>query len=490
MKVLLINPDSSLRQDSFQLKKFVTPVPPLSLAYLAAILERDHMSVTVLDQVANEWSNQSIVDRVNEEAPQLIGISCLTPVMNNVQHLVGKIRRQSPDTPIVLGNTHATVFAEELLEHNLADIIIPGEGEMGLLEVARAIRDGESLDQIKGIAYRRGKEIHHNPAREPLKDLDELPLPAWHLFELKNYEKCPMLCLDDKSTLSIQASRGCYYRCTFCSQDQIFKKFRHRRVERVIDEMVYFYERLDVTRFVFIDANFPFTRDYGRRFCEEFTRRGLHRKIKWVVETRPDMVDPELLRIMKAAGLHLIMYGFEVGNQRILDSLEKKFTLEQARQAMKDTRAAGIYTLGLFMLGLPGETMETCLQTIQFAKELDCDMAKFNLAVPLPGSRFYDDHREDLKITNPEKFTSWYDWAPFAGDLLYVPEGMNDQELKSLQRRAMFEFYARPGLVLRHLFNRTISLKNMVYGTHVLTSSLLKTALNPLHLRDKLHALK
>jgi len=480
--VLLINPDSTLRQGSFQLKKFVTPVPPLGLAYLAAVLERDGFTVEILDQVASEMTNQELLERTARAAPGLIGISCLTPVMNSVQRLVKGLRQQTPRAPIVLGNTHATVFRAQLLEQGQADMVIAGEGEGAMLDLARAVRDGDPLEDVAGIHF-RGEDggVHSTEERPPLADLDSLPLPSWHLLDLGLYQKCPMLCLDDDPTLSIQASRGCFYRCTFCSQDQIYRKFRHREVGAVIDEMVHFYRRFNVTRFVFIDANFPFNREYGLRFCDELRRRGLHRKLKWVVETRPDMVDPELLREMKDAGLHLIMYGFEVGNQAILDSINKRFTLEHSRQAMIDTRAAGIYTLGLFMLGLPGETRETCLQTIRFAKELDCDMAKFNLAVPLPGSRFYDDHRHELTVDAPEKFTSWYDWSPFAGELLYVPDGMTDQELKNLQRRGMFEFYARPHLVARHLKNRTLSPGNMARGTQVIFKSVLKIALDSLH---------
>ena len=479
MMVLLINPDSTLRQGSFQLKRFVTPVPPLGLAYLAAVLERDGFTVEILDQVASEINNQELLERAARAAPGLIGISCLTPVMNSVQHLVKGLRERAPHIPIVLGNTHATVFRTQLLEQGQADVVIAGEGEGAMLDLARAVRDGAALASVAGIHYRDGEgRVCSTEERPPMVNLDDLPLPAWHLLDLGLYQKCPMLCLDDDPTLSIQASRGCFYRCTFCSQDQIYRKFRHREVEAVIDEMKHFRRRFNVTRFVFIDANFPFNREYGLRFCDELRRQGLHRQIKWVVETRPDMVDLELLREMKDAGLHLIMYGFEVGNQAILDSINKRFTLEHSRQAMRDTRAAGIYTLGLFMLGLPGETRETCLQTIRFARELDCDMAKFNLAVPLPGSRFYEDHRAELNVEAPEKFTSWYDWAPFSGELLYVPEGLTDQELKNLQRRGMFEFYARPRLVARHLRNGTLSLGNMAHGTRVLVNSMLKTALD------------
>ncbi len=475
-KVVLINPDSPLRQATGNLKRFVTPVPPLGIACIAAVLEKNGMEVVVFDQVANSMSNAELAQRVREESPGLIGISCLTPVMNNVKALVGQIRSFSRNIPIVLGNTHATVFADELLKHGIADIIVSGEGEDSMLEVSLAIKGNKSLEGIKGISFVRGRLNYHNPPRESARDLDEFPYPAWHLLNLKDYEKCPLLCLDEGLTVPIQASRGCFYHCTFCSQDQIFKKFRYRQVDKVINEIEYFYQRFGVSRFVFIDANFPFSKEYGLKFCDEFIRRGLHKKIKWLTETRVDLVDLELLKRMKEAGLHLIMYGFEVGNQGILDSIQKKTTLGHARRAMELTKKTGIYTLGLFILGMPGETRQTCEETIRFAKELDCDVAKFNIAVPLPGSKFFEDYKEKIKNKDPETFTSWYDWVPFSGKLLYVPEGMTDYELKNLQRKAMFEFYLRPRLILRHVLNGTISFRNMWHGANILISGFFRMA--------------
>ncbi len=480
MRVALLNPDSRLRQDSSQLRRFVAPVPPLGLAMLGAVLEADGFEVTLLDQVASEVDNAALLDRLRRERPGLVGISCLTPVMGNVAALVAGLRRDLPGVPVVMGNTHATVFARELLSQGLCDAVVHGEGEPGLLELARAVRDGRPLAGAAGVdcAGADGQVIA-GPPRPPLPDLDALPRPAWHLLDLSLYEKVPMLCLPDGPTLSIQASRGCYYRCTFCSQDQLFKKFRHRSVGSVVDEMAYFLAHRGVRRFVFIDANFPFTRDFGFAFCAELRRRGLHRELQWLTETRPDMVDRELLGAMKAAGLHLIMYGFEVGNQAILDSLDKGFTLAQAREAMRLTREAGIYTLGLFMLGMPGETVQTCRQTIALAKELDCDMVKFNIAVPLPGSRFYEEQRHRLRVDAPERFTSWTDWSPEAGKLVWVPEGMTDAQLRVLQRQAMLAFYARPRLVARHLRNGTLSPRNMILGGGALLAGAVRTALTP-----------
>ena len=182
-----------------------------------------------------------------------------------------------------------------------------------------------------------------------------------------------------------------------------------------------------------------------------------------------DKVNFELLKKMKEAGLHLIMYGFEVGNQKILDSLNKKATLEQARKAMEDTKKVDILTTGFFVLGMPGETKESCEETIRFAKELDCDIAKFNLAIPLPGSRFFEDYKDKLSdLRMPEKFTSWSSWLTGTDSLVFVPEGMTAKELINLQIKAMFQFYMRPKIIIRHIIKRIMPLKDLCYGAYFL----------------------
>jgi radical SAM superfamily enzyme YgiQ (UPF0313 family) len=172
------------------------------------------------------------------------------------------------------------------------------------------------------------------------------------------------------------------------------------------------------------------------------------------------------------------MYGFEVGNQKILESLKKKTYLNQAKTAMKLTKRAGINTLGLFMLGMPGETKLTCEETIRFAKELDCDIAKFNLAVPYPGSELFEDYKFKVggKQEDWEKFIGWNDWSGVGP--LYIPNGMSAQELVHLQRKAMFQFYVRPKIILRHIIKGTISFENLMCGGYILIRKYFDSLLN------------
>ncbi len=170
------------------------------------------------------------------------------------------------------------------------------------------------------------------------------------------------------------------------------------------------------------------------------------------------------------------MYGFEVGNEKVLRDIGKRTTLAQARKTMEETHKNGIRSLGLFMLGLPSDTRESCLETIAFAQELNPDICKFNLAVPFPGSIFFEEFKKEVNnIDNlNDKFTSWYDWSSYDGRIIYSPKAMLKKELVNLQRKGMFSFYSRPQIIFKHLIHRTFSFVDLVYGAWVLTKNYLK----------------
>ena len=464
MEVLLVNPNSSLIEKSWAYRKFLTPIAPLNLAYLAGVLEKEGIVVSIYDQYANKAPNDDLLALIKNKLPAVVGISVLTPVLSDVKRLVEGIRKIDKKIRVVLGNVHPSCFPDEVIADGLADIVVRGEGEATALELCQRIFSNQSLHGVAGITFSSDGAVIHNSDRAPINDLNSLPFPAWHLLDLDKYREVPQAGIKKVRAFPILASRGCTHSCYYCSQDKIHGKVRYRDLNSVANEMEYFYEELGIKMFGFCDAYFPANEKIGLEFCDILISRGLHRKIKWCTESRVDKVTPKLLRAMKESGLHLMMYGIEVGNEEILKSTFKGTTLAQARQAVKETKKAKIFMLGLFMLGLPGETAQTCRETIEFAKELDCDISKFNIATPYPGSRFFEDFKMKDKITSPEMFTSWLDWTPELGNLVYTPFSMTSDELRYLQRRAMLEFYLRPKVFFRHVFSGITSFKNIFYG--------------------------
>ena len=452
MKILLVNPVSLLVEASSHIKKFLKPLPPLGLAYMAAYLKKDGREVIIIDQYAQGLTNEGLISRIKAEDPDILGFSCLTPTIKNVAYLTNRIRLLGLRAKIVLGNVHPSIFAEDILKSGIADIIVRGEGEYTMLELAKAVSEGKDLSLVKGLSYKEEGVIRHNPDRMPIENLNDMLFPSWDLLDLDKYSSFPLIGLKKGRILTVLASRGCIYRCTFCAQEKIHQKPRYRDNASIVDELEYMHKKYGVGVFGFNDAFFPFTLDQGMDFCDRLTKKGLHKKIKWIIECRTDQVNKGLLTSMKKAGLHLIMYGFEVGTQKSLDTLKKNTTLEQSLEAMRLTKKVGIYTLGLFMLGCPQETYADCQKTIAFAKKLDCTIAKFNIVVPYPGTALFDKYKIKFNIEDSEKFTSWLDWSSQGYDMIHVSDTLTARQLITLQREAMFQFYCRPKAIFRHIY--------------------------------------
>lgn len=477
MKVMLINPLSDVAQNSDIYFRSVTPLPPLGLAYLAAVLRNNNIEVIIEDQYATRMSNKNLLAKIKNFSPDVIGFSCLTTAMSNVKRIINSIRLEGIDSKIILGNIHPTFFSEQILSKGFGDIVVRGEGEKIFLETVIALKQDKNLDYIEGISYICSGKVVHNPDTHLLENLDSLPYPDWHFMDLSQYRRYPMLGIYNKLVLPVQASRGCLYNCLFCSQDKFYKKPRYRNIRNVVDEIEYLYDEYRIKFIGFIDAYFPFSKNAGLEFCDELIKRKLHKKIGWFTETRVDMVDLELMRRMKEANLYLIMYGFEVGNQKVLNDTGKATTLEQASKAVEYTKRFNVRCVGLFMLGLPSDTNESCRDTINFAKKLDPDIAKFNIAIPFPGSNFFEENKKNMGDIDKldSKFTSWYDWSSSDEESIYNHQNMTRREVVNLQRRGMAEFYIRPKIILKNLINRTFSFSDICFGGFLLLKNYLRT---------------
>lgn len=463
MKILLVNPSFNLEKALGRFRRIYNVMPAINLAYLAAVLEKYGNDVEIIDDAAVQIGPNGILDVIKSKKPDLIGISCLTQTAPDVFSLAKKIKEYDKTIPLILGNLHASLFAQEILKNRIADIIVHSEGEYTLLELVNALGNGKDLKDVKGISFLAEDRVVHTPPRPFIENLDELPFPAWHLFPLKKYR---LFSFDEIKTpaMIISGSRGCPYRCTFCSLLIMGNRRRKRSPKNIADEFFYLSNNLGYKQISFVDPIFPMRKGEGLEFCQEVTSRGLHKRIVWTTETRVDLVDRELLERMKEAGCRRIMYGFESGASSTLESLQKGFSQEDAVRTMKITRDVGIETIGFFMLGAPGETLKTIRKTINFAKELNIDFAKFTILVPYPGTKIYNDLISEGKLKTAEwhRFTSY----PSKGtEPIYTPEGMTSKDLISLQRKATFEFYVRLKMIFRHLFQiRTVKIRDLLYG--------------------------
>ncbi|MFT7625541.1 MAG: anaerobic magnesium-protoporphyrin IX monomethyl ester cyclase [Myxococcota bacterium] len=477
MRVLLVNPSLN-RQRLGKYWRFTTAVPPTGLAYLAAVLERDGFEVRIYDQHGVQASNDDLMHIMEQWKPAVVGFSCLTFVMETVEDASNRIRQKFPNVKILAGNIHATYFPKELVETGIADYVIREEGEEAILQVCRGIRNDQDPTWVNGTTCFENGGVKHNPT-PALIDLDSLPYPAWNLLEGISYDPDPLKIAPLRSKnqpLAIQGSRGCPFACTFCSQDTMYKRVRVRSPESVVNELEYVHRTYGTTVFGFIDAIFPLSPKQGHAFADEMIRRGLHKKITWFTETRVDLVNYDLLKHLKESGLKFIQYGIESGDDEVLQKLMRKKTgVNQAREALKWSRQLDILTFGLFVVGMPGETRAQVLKTIAFAKELDPDIAKFNVAIPFPGSELWERYKHRVEGQPYWKYSGWFNANINDADNILAGDTLPTRELMYLQRRAMFEFYTQPRVMRRYFLEGMVPVDILAEGFYVMMSEFIRS---------------
>ncbi|MGC8825486.1 MAG: B12-binding domain-containing radical SAM protein [Anaerolineae bacterium] len=345
MKVALISP---------KWNQMVNSYPSLGLGYLAAVLERRGDEVRIFDFGLDPRRplEEEVYD-VLAFRPDVIGLTAMTTSYHSAEEIM-TLLRAGTRAPMVLGGPHATVFPERTLQEQPAlDYLVFGEGEETMLELMEVIEGRRDPAAVAGLCYRRDGEVICNPARPLIRDLDALPFPARHLFQLERY---PLYAPDGGRMLTVLTSRGCPYNCSYCFKGIVGRTYRQRSPENLILELKELIRTYGIRNFYFIDDLFTLDVKRLNVLLDMIIAEGLD--IRWQCLARVDRVTPELLRKMAAAGCRQIHYGIESGNQKILDRVGKRITLEQVRQAVRWTAEAGIRSKGYFMLGLPGEEEE------------------------------------------------------------------------------------------------------------------------------------
>jgi len=452
MKVLLISPAlTAVERYGSDLGKVGPSTEPLGLAYLASAVRNAGHEVVILDCEPLKYSSSDVIKFMKDAAFDVAGISFMTPMYLNAVQLIKKIRKAFPKVIIVVGGAHVTIMPDVTLKENPAiDYAVIGEGEVSFVGLLRTLGRGEDVGAVKGISFRKEGKVVFTPPQEFVKDIDSLDLPARDLLPMEKY--CPAPTYYKRlPAYIILSSRGCPYRCTYCSKIS-GRLYRHHSVGRVMEEVGLLIDKYGAREIIFRDDTFTVDKSFVRQLCAEIIRRKINKKVEWTCMTRVNLVDKSLLQLMRKAGCWGIHFGVESGSQRLLDLIEKDITIEQVKKVFRWTREVGIETKAFFMLGLPTETYEDSIRTIEFAKELDPDWVQFTITIPYPGTKLYDIAKANgtLKSLNWEDYQTWAGWSD--KDLVYVPEGRSGKELKYLQKKAMRSFYLRPKVAFRLIF--------------------------------------
>jgi len=455
MKILLLNPPFT---DYGGLEGHGGKALPLNLAYLAGYLrgKRPDVEIKVLDCEALRLTYPKIKEQIEEIKPDLIGITTPTPAFTQVLEICRIIKEISNKIIVVIGGPHPTALAEDTIREKNIDIAVIGEGEITFTELIEAIDKNKSLNEVKGIIFKdKNNNIVQTSKREFIENLDLLPFPARDLFPLDLYFPPPTKRVSNKKSGNMITSRGCCYQCTYCMASFIWqRRVRFTSIKRVVDEIEECINKYGIGEFNFHDELFTINKERTIEFCKEVKKRNLD--IAWVCMCRVDFVDKEVLREMKEAGCKKIMFGFESGDQGILDHMKKTVKVERAYDAVKLTKKAGIKTAGNFMFGNIGETEETIKKSIDMAKKLNPDTIAFFIASPYPGTEFYQEAKK-LGYFRPD--FEWKDFTLVSNNKppLNLP-GLPAERLLYLQKKAYRKYYLRP----RYILSKLASLRNLM----------------------------
>lgn len=379
---------------------------PLGLAYLAATLKDDY-EVTIIDAIVEGYEREEALGssiryglsfdqlrgRIKSFSPDLVGISCLFSTQwPNAQAVAGLAKELDREVTVVIGGAHPSAIPEEVLAHEEIDYVIVGEGEGVLKKLIQSLNKGGKGEEIDGVAFRDGRGAHQG-RKNFIADLDTIPFPAWSHLSMERYfaiNKPHGGGRHIPNTVMI-TSRGCPYRCIFCSIHTVWgKAFRARSISNVIDEMEALIDQYGLKEIQFEDDNLLFDRDRAERLFEEMTDRKFN--LGWTAPNgiAVEKLDRGLLQKMKESGCYSLFLAIESGTEETLkDIIKKTVPLSRIKSLVKEAKALGIDTYGFFVVGLPGERETQIKKTFSFAAGLSLDGALFFYATPYPGTSLY-----------------------------------------------------------------------------------------------------
>ncbi len=386
--ILLIYPFFKPRRD-----RSVFRFPPLGITYIAASLINEGHEVSLVDctfMQREDAMRQALAKKV-----EVIGIYCMATLEDDCLWFAHQLRGNC--RLLVAGGPLPTCEPEPFLEH--FDVVVRGEAEQTMQELLKAFETGSDFSTVSGIAYHTGKEGEQktvfNADRPFTKDLDNIPFPRRELLPNADYIRYGKKKYGF-STTTVMSTRGCPYRCEFCSNVIFGGTYRERSPENVVDEIEEAL-KLGYDRISFADDVFTMKRGRVFKVCQEIQRRGLH--FSWECLGRVDALDAATYLEMKKAGCSRIFFGIESGNDQILKLMKKQITKEEARQAVEAAHQAGLEVGAFFILFYPGDTNETVLETLHFTTQLPLDYLGLTMPYPLPGTALYD--RVKDRITRP-----------------------------------------------------------------------------------------
>jgi radical SAM superfamily enzyme YgiQ (UPF0313 family) len=398
----------------------------LGIATIAAMVRRSGNNVETLD--LNLYKNYLNVlqNKIDDVEPQFIGFNICTPQFDIAKKLSKFIKSTDEKICIICGGPHATALPVEVLKKTSIDVIVLGEGDYTILEILQNYPN--KLEEVKGICFKRDKEIIRTINRPLIKKLDLLPYPALDLFEVEKYIYPPQSCKKNPVGL-IETSRGCPGKCIFCSRLIGGRVCRFKSPERVVEEIIYA-KSVGFNEIHFVDDNFTTNIKRAIEICNLLIENNIN--IPWIPRSgiRVDYINRELFKKMVEAECYHIPFGIESTSQKVLNICNKGITVEQIKNAIRMAKDFGFEVTGYFMIGLPEQTSEDIKRDIEFAEKMDLDFVKFGATIPYPGTPLFYRWKQENRILTFDWSRYHYATNPFE---IYVHPYLSIEDLDRIE---------------------------------------------------------
>ena len=438
MKVLLVNPprfqgSSVVREERCEVPERYSVLEPYSLLQLGGLLRQKGHQVGLIDANGQDLGFSEIESRFRSQAFDAMVFRFTPTTFDHDMRIARLAKEAQPDvTTVGLSWTLRTLPKEVLAEAPAMDVYLRHEYENVGPALVDALDDGRPLSGVAGIAYREDGHVEVTRDAAPFPDYDALPLPAYDL--LPSLDPYFISARAGHPFTIMYTSKGCPYSCNFCTVART--RWKDRSAESVLSELRYLRDHYRIRTVSFFDETFTMSKKRARAICEGIRQERLD--VRWYCNTRVHLVDPDLLRDMRSAGCSGISFGVESGNQKILDGASKQAKVEDAAKAIHAAKAAGIKTYCAFILGLPGETRETAMDTIRFALKTLPNGAQFNVLAPYPGTQLHEQLQE-------QGLLPVMDWRKMYQDQAALgTESLTPAELNELRKKAYTSLYFSP----------------------------------------------
>ncbi|MHA1848011.1 MAG: B12-binding domain-containing radical SAM protein [Promethearchaeota archaeon] len=452
VNVLLIRPYSFSR-DVFS--KVIGSITPLNLGFLAGFLNRrlningKKVNIEILDMEVDRLNPDEFAEKIRIFKPDLVGFTTYTNTLPIVKYLSNIVKRVRKHVLIVLGGPHPSVEPVATLQYGKNfDLVVPGEGELVLHDIVQFLLEkNKNISEINGIYYKDGSngEVHHSSKRGLARDISIFYPPDRSLLHQEKYLDKPQSPGIWKRTINIFTQRGCPFSCTFCASPEIHGKvvrfFPLDKIFKDIDESI---KKYNIKHITFRDSNFTINKKRCIRLCQEFINRDWN--VTWNCETRVDLVDDALLKLMKRAGCTKISFGVESGSQKILNQARKNINIKKIIDTFNTCSKLGISTQAYFMVGFPNETLQDIYKTWQLILKIKPDFLFISILVPLPGT-FIHDHFIKNKAALTEKDLISFQF--FNGKPVWNLNGLPPKTLVHYQKQIYRRYVINPRYFIR-----------------------------------------